>query len=53
VAKLSAVLGAAALAVPSVVYALLMNVGAGGLIWFGRRWTSSPEVPGRQLPRPA
>ena len=28
------------LAVPSVVYALLMNVGAFGLIAFGRRWTA-------------
>lgn len=37
----TAVLGAAALAVPSVVYALLMNVGAFGLIWAGRRWTSA------------
>lgn len=31
-------LGAATLAVPSVVYALLMNVGALALIVFGRRW---------------
>jgi BASS family bile acid:Na+ symporter len=49
----TAVLGAAALAVPSVVYALLMNVGAFGLIWFGRRWTSPPDLPGRRVPRPA
>ncbi|HEX6570900.1 MAG TPA: bile acid:sodium symporter family protein [Steroidobacteraceae bacterium] len=28
------------LAVPSVVYALVMNVGAFGLIAFGRRWTA-------------
>jgi BASS family bile acid:Na+ symporter len=34
------VLGAPQLAVPSVVYALLMNVGAFGLIAFGRRWTA-------------
>jgi BASS family bile acid:Na+ symporter len=47
----TAVLGAAALAVPSVVYALLMNVGAFGLIWFGRRWTSPPDRPGRPVPR--
>jgi BASS family bile acid:Na+ symporter len=33
------------LAVPSVVYALLMNVGAFGLIAFGRRWTAGmPRV---------
>jgi BASS family bile acid:Na+ symporter len=33
------------LAVPSVVYALLMNVGAFGLIAFGRRWTAgTPRV---------
>ena len=32
------VLAAPALAVPSVVYALLMNVGAFGLIAFARRW---------------
>jgi BASS family bile acid:Na+ symporter len=44
------VLGAATLAVPSVVYALLMNVGALGLIWFGRRWTSPPARPGRPAP---
>jgi BASS family bile acid:Na+ symporter len=34
----TSVLGAAALAVPSVVYALLMNVGAFGLIFVARRW---------------
>jgi BASS family bile acid:Na+ symporter len=33
-----------ALAVPSVVYALLMNVGAFGLIAFGRRWVASAEA---------
>lgn len=40
---------APALAVPSVVYALLMNVGAFGLIAFGRRWTGAADaaVPGR------
>lgn len=31
-------LAAPALAVPSVVYALLMNVGAAGLVFAGRRW---------------
>jgi BASS family bile acid:Na+ symporter len=34
----TSVLGAATLAVPSVVYALLMNVGAFGLIFVARRW---------------
>ena len=34
----TSVLGAASLAVPSVVYALLMNVGAFGLIFVARRW---------------
>jgi bile acid:Na+ symporter, BASS family len=34
----TSVLGAASLAVPSVVYALLMNVGAFGLIFIARRW---------------
>jgi BASS family bile acid:Na+ symporter len=34
----TSVLGAASLAVPSVVYALLMNVGAFGLIVIARRW---------------
>lgn len=34
----TSVLGAAALAVPSVVYALLMNVGAFSLIFVARRW---------------
>ena len=43
----TAVLGAASLAVPSVVYALLMNVGAFGLVWLGRRWTSPPDLPRR------
>jgi BASS family bile acid:Na+ symporter len=47
----TAVLGVAALAVPSVVYALLMNVGAFGLIWFGRRWTSPPGSASRPVPR--
>lgn len=44
----TAVLGAASLAVPSVVYALLMNVGALGLVWFGRRWTAPTDRPGRR-----
>ena len=34
----TSVLGAATLAVPSVVYALLMNVGAFALIFIARRW---------------
>jgi BASS family bile acid:Na+ symporter len=37
----TSVLGAASLAVPSVVYALLMNVGAFGLIFIARRWSGS------------
>ena len=44
----TAVFHAPVLAVPSVVYALVMNVGAFGLIAFGRRWTtetSRPAVP--------
>jgi BASS family bile acid:Na+ symporter len=32
------VLGTPALAVPSVIYALLMNLGAFGLIFVARRW---------------
>jgi BASS family bile acid:Na+ symporter len=36
----TALLGAAPLAVPSVVYALLMNVGAVVLIWAARRWVA-------------
>ena len=36
----TAVFHAPVLAVPSVVYALVMNVGAFGLIAFGRRWTA-------------
>jgi BASS family bile acid:Na+ symporter len=35
----TSVLGAPSLAVPSVVYALLMNVGAFGLIFIARRWS--------------
>ena len=35
------VLHTPSLAVPSVVYALLMNVGAFALIAFGRRWTAT------------
>lgn len=37
----SSILGAAALAVPSVVYALLMNVGAFVLIYCARRWVAT------------
>ena len=40
----SSVLGAASLAVPSVVYALLMNVGAFALIYFARRWLASDPM---------
>ena len=36
----TAVFHAPVLGVPSVVYALVMNVGAFGLIAFGRRWTA-------------
>lgn len=36
----TSVLGAAALAVPSVVYALVMNVGAFALIYVARRWVA-------------
>jgi BASS family bile acid:Na+ symporter len=48
----TAVLGAPALAVPSVVYALLMNVGAFGLIAFGRRWTAQPPPGGPPVANP-
>jgi BASS family bile acid:Na+ symporter len=42
----TAVFHAPVLAVPSVVYALVMNLGAFGLIAFGRRWTAAtPAVP--------
>jgi BASS family bile acid:Na+ symporter len=37
----TAVFHAPVLAVPSVVYALVMNLGAFGLIAFGRRWTAA------------
>lgn len=37
---------APALAVPSVVYALSMNVGAFGLIAFGRRWVAGTKASG-------
>lgn len=40
----SSVLGAAALAVPSVVYALLMNVGAFALIYCARRWLAADAL---------
>ena len=40
----SGVLGAASLAVPSVVYALLMNVGAFALIYFARRWLAAEPM---------
>jgi bile acid:Na+ symporter, BASS family len=44
----TSVLGAASLAVPSVVYALLMNVGAVGLIYVARRWLATDA----RRPRP-
>jgi BASS family bile acid:Na+ symporter len=40
----TAVFQAPVLAVPSVVYALVMNVGAFGLIAFGRRWAAARAV---------
>jgi BASS family bile acid:Na+ symporter len=40
----TAVLHSPVLSVPSVVYALLMNVGAFGLIAFGRHWATSTEA---------
>ena len=45
----TSILGAASLAVPSVVYALLMNVGAFGLIYGARRWIAAEAV--RPQPR--
>lgn len=40
----TSILGTASLAVPSVVYALLMNVGAFGLIYVARRWVATDAV---------
>ena len=45
----TSILGAAPLAVPSVVYALLMNVGAFGLIYGARRWIAADAM--RPQPR--
>ncbi len=40
----TSILGTASLAVPSVVYALLMNVGALALIYFARRWVGPDAI---------
>lgn len=45
----TSVLATPALAIPSVVYALLMNVGALGLVAAGRRWLASERVAGGRL----